>query len=101
MRCVRRPLRSRSSITTGRSTTLGTDPDDPASAPFLSRGLSLNLSIVIPTLDEEGAIEATLAAARPARERGAEVIVCDGGSRDATRKLAAPHADRVIEAPRG
>jgi len=29
------------------------------------------------------------------------VIVVDGGSRDATRALAAPLADRVIEAPRG
>jgi rSAM/selenodomain-associated transferase 2 len=61
----------------------------------------MKLSIVIPTLDEAGAIEATLAALRPAREHGAEVVVCDGGSRDATRALAAPLADRVIEAPRG
>src|SRR5262245_64410506 len=30
-----------------------------------------------------------------------EVIVVDGGSRDATRTLAAPLADRVIDSPRG
>jgi rSAM/selenodomain-associated transferase 2 len=61
----------------------------------------VKLSIVIPTLDEAAAIEGTLAAAWPARSRGAEVIVVDGGSRDATRSLAAPLADRVITAPRG
>jgi rSAM/selenodomain-associated transferase 2 len=61
----------------------------------------MKLSIVIPTLDEAAAIEATLAAAEPARAAGAEVIVADGGSRDATRTLAARLADRVIEAPRG
>ena len=61
----------------------------------------MKISIVVPTLDEAGAIEATLAAARPAREAGAEIVVADGGSRDATRALAARLADRVIEAPRG
>jgi rSAM/selenodomain-associated transferase 2 len=35
------------------------------------------------------------------RARGHEVIVADGGSEDATRELAAPHADQVILAPRG
>ncbi|HET9653073.1 MAG TPA: TIGR04283 family arsenosugar biosynthesis glycosyltransferase, partial [Usitatibacter sp.] len=32
---------------------------------------------------------------------GAEVIVVDGGSRDATREIAAPLCDRVLAAPRG
>ena len=61
----------------------------------------MKLSIVIPTLDEAAAIEATLAAAQPARSSGAQVVVADGGSGDGTRALAAPLADRVIEAPRG
>jgi rSAM/selenodomain-associated transferase 2 len=30
-----------------------------------------------------------------------EIVIADGGSRDATRSLAAPLADRVIEVPRG
>jgi len=59
------------------------------------------LTVIVPTLDEAQAIEATLAAAAPARALGAEVIVVDGGSRDATRSLARPLCDRVIEAPRG
>lgn len=59
------------------------------------------LSIIVPTLDEAEGIEGCLAALRPCRERGAEVIVVDGGSADATPALAAPLADRVIAAPRG
>jgi rSAM/selenodomain-associated transferase 2 len=59
------------------------------------------LSIVVPALDEAGGIVATLSALQPLRERGAEVIVVDGGSRDGTAALAAAHADAVIVSPRG
>ena len=59
-------------------------------------------SIVIPVLNEAAGIESALAPLQPARREGrAEVVVVDGGSRDATVKLAAPLADRVIAAPRG
>jgi rSAM/selenodomain-associated transferase 2 len=59
------------------------------------------LSIILPVLNEAPAIGAALAALRPCREQGAEVIVVDGGSEDATVVLASPLADRVIAAPRG
>src|SRR6185436_10617791 len=59
------------------------------------------LSIIIPTLDEEGAIAECLARVQPLRAAGAELVVADGGSRDATREIAAPLADRVVDAPRG
>lgn len=59
------------------------------------------LSIVIPALDEAAGIEASLEALRPLRSRGAEIVVVDGGSRDATRELAAPRADRVLQCERG
>ncbi|MDH5266034.1 MAG: glycosyltransferase, partial [Betaproteobacteria bacterium] len=59
------------------------------------------LSIIVPTLDEAAGIAACLGALVPLRDRGAEVIVVDGGSGDATAELAAPLADRVIAAPRG
>jgi len=59
------------------------------------------ISIVIPVLDEAAGIGATLATLQAYRAGGAEVIVVDGGSRDATRALAAPLADRVVDAPRG
>ncbi len=58
------------------------------------------LTVIVPALNEAATIEAALAALAPLRLRGAEVIVVDGGSSDATRALATPQADRVIEAPR-
>ena len=59
-------------------------------------------SIIVPVLDEARAIEASLAVLQPWREAGvAEVVVADGGSGDATRALATPLADRVIDAPCG
>jgi rSAM/selenodomain-associated transferase 2 len=59
------------------------------------------LSIIVPALDEAAAIEACLGPLQALRERGVEVIVVDGGSCDATRELATPLADRVLDAPRG
>ena len=61
----------------------------------------MKLSIVMPVLDEAAGIEAALKALAPYRERGVEVIVVDGGSRDGTADLARPLADRVLVAPRG
>ncbi|HUP98304.1 MAG TPA: TIGR04283 family arsenosugar biosynthesis glycosyltransferase [Usitatibacter sp.] len=61
-----------------------------------------HFSIVVPALDEARAIEAALTPLQPHRTAGiAEVVVVDGGSRDSTRALAAPLADRVIESARG
>jgi len=59
------------------------------------------LSIIVPCLDEADSIATTLIALAPLRARGAEVIVVDGGSQDATVARASPHADAVISAPRG
>jgi rSAM/selenodomain-associated transferase 2 len=59
------------------------------------------LSIVIPALNEAGGIVAILQALQPLRQRGVELVLADGGSGDATAQLAAPLADRVIQAPRG
>jgi rSAM/selenodomain-associated transferase 2 len=61
----------------------------------------MNLSIIIPVLDEAAGIEAALTALAPYRTRGCELIVVDGGSRDGTPVLASPLADRVLTAPRG
>jgi rSAM/selenodomain-associated transferase 2 len=59
------------------------------------------LTVVVPALNEAAGIERCLGALAPLRARGHEVIVADGGSADATVRLAAPLADRVIAAPRG
>lgn len=59
------------------------------------------LSIVVPCLNEADGIADALDALAPLRARGAEVIVVDGGSSDATGELARPRAELVIAAPRG
>lgn len=61
----------------------------------------MKLSIILPALDEAAGIAATLEALAPLRADGHELIVIDGGSADATSTIAAPLADRVIQAPRG
>jgi glycosyltransferase involved in cell wall biosynthesis len=50
----------------------------------------------VPTLNEASGIVDTLWALEPLRKRGVEIIVVDGNSKDATAKLAASHADLVV-----
>jgi rSAM/selenodomain-associated transferase 2 len=59
------------------------------------------LSIIMPVLNEGESIAAALDALADLRARGTEVIVVDGGSRDATVQRARPRADRVVLASRG
>src|SRR5262245_35976257 len=59
------------------------------------------LSIIIPVLDEGESIAGILDALANMRALGVEVIVVDGGSRDATVQRARLRADRVMPAPRG
>jgi rSAM/selenodomain-associated transferase 2 len=59
------------------------------------------LSVIVPVLNEADGIAEALAALAALRQRGAEVIVADGGSQDSTVAQATPLADRVIVAPRG
>ena len=61
----------------------------------------MRLSIIIPALDEGEEIAAALDALAELRLLGVEVIVVDGGSRDATVQRARLRADAVISAPRG
>lgn len=57
------------------------------------------ISIIVPALNEEANLPATLARARG--DAGCEVIVVDGGSQDATGEVASRLADRVLVSPRG
>ncbi|HSO83523.1 TIGR04283 family arsenosugar biosynthesis glycosyltransferase [Thiocapsa sp.] len=59
------------------------------------------ISVVIPTLDEARGIVALLNEIAPVRAAGGEILVVDGDSPDDTARIAAPHADRVLTAPRG
>jgi len=60
-----------------------------------------SLSVIVPVLHEGGTLAARLDALAPLRARGAEVIVVDGGSTDASWMLAPGRADRLLLAPRG
>ncbi|EHR72237.1 glycosyl transferase [Burkholderiales bacterium JOSHI_001] len=59
------------------------------------------LCIVVPVLDEAARLVPRLQALQGLRQRGAWVVVVDGGSQDDTLALARPHADQVLTAPRG
>ena len=59
------------------------------------------LSIIIPTLNEARNLPSLLRALAPARDRGAEVLVVDGGSEDETVALAEGHGVTVLRAERG
>lgn len=61
----------------------------------------MTLSIVVPCLNEADGIADALDALQPLRGQGAEVIVVDGGSSDATAALAGARSDLVITAARG
>ena len=52
-----------------------------------SSGKSMLLSVVIPTLDEETVLASTLDSVRRSAP-ASEIVVADGGSRDATREIA-------------
>ena len=61
----------------------------------------MRLAVVVPVFSEATEIETALIRLAPLRARGAEVIVIDGGSTDATVTLAIPHADQVLQSARG
>ncbi len=57
------------------------------------------VSVIIPALDDADCVAAAIASARA--QGAAEVIVVDGGSRDATREVAAAAGARVLESAPG
>jgi rSAM/selenodomain-associated transferase 2 len=59
------------------------------------------LSIIMPVLNAGDAVTAMLDPLAPLRALGVEVVVVDGGSRDATIQRARLRADIVISAPPG
>ena len=61
----------------------------------------LQLSVIIPALNEAEHITQTLKDLNPVRVAGHEVIVVDGGSADDTVQLAGGFADLVIAGPKG
>lgn len=60
-----------------------------------------DLCIVVPVLDEAERLGDDLRALQPLRNRGASVVVVDGGSNDGSVSIARSQADLVVTAPRG
>lgn len=54
------------------------------------------ISIIIPVLDEAALLAETLGSLQDMRQRGHEVLVVDGGSRDGSVTIARRLADRVL-----
>lgn len=64
--------------------------------------MSVEVSFVIPCLDEEETIAGAIATARQCVERGAldaEILVADNGSTDASREIAEREGARVVSVP--
>jgi len=65
----------------------------------LREGSQVRVSVIIPVLDEEKAVRSTV---NNARSLGPEqVLVVDGGSKDATREISERAGATVLLAPRG
>ncbi len=62
---------------------------------------TLKLSIIIPCLNEAQNIATTLHRLQKARNRGHEIILCDGGSRDNTVKISQPLVDHLLNTAAG
>ena len=60
----------------------------------------MTISVIIPTLDEESELPATLASVH-AQPGPKEVLVADGGSEDATRAIATRHGVEIVTGRRG
>lgn len=59
------------------------------------------VTVIIPARDEAQNLPLLLADLAPLRAAGAEVVLVDGGSSDATCAVARNHVDRVITSPPG
>ncbi len=61
----------------------------------------MRLSIILPVLNEAPTLIVTLGLLQRMRARGVEVLVVDGGSSDASREIARPLVDYVINSAKG
>ena len=61
----------------------------------------MQLSIIMPVLDEGDVLADSLAALQDLRAAGHELVLVDGGSRDGSLPLAEGLADRILHSPPG
>jgi rSAM/selenodomain-associated transferase 2 len=67
----------------------------------LTTAATPRLSVIVPVLNEEAVIEATMAGLQSLRAQGVELILVDGGSTDATVCLAESFVDQMVDSARG
>ncbi len=63
--------------------------------------LKNNLSVIIPTINEETSLSALLIALNGQKKVELEIIVADGGSTDKTREIALDHGARFVSSLKG
>ena len=61
----------------------------------------MRLSIIIPVLNEAGEIKSFLEPLQSLRKGGHELLLVDGGSRDATVEIARTMVDKLVASPAG
>ncbi|NOX76596.1 MAG: glycosyltransferase family 2 protein [Gammaproteobacteria bacterium] len=61
----------------------------------------MRISVIIPVLNEEEELRIRLPALQWLRAQGHELIVVDGGSQDASIRIAKPYVDQLISTPAG
>ena len=61
----------------------------------------MHLSIIVPALNEAARIADTLAPLQRMRDKGVQVILVDGSSVDATKEIAEPLVDELIDSAPG
>lgn len=61
----------------------------------------MQLSIIIPVLNEAAGLPQLCEHLAPLQQQGAEVILVDGGSQDGSDRWIAAHGLRLVRAPRG
>ncbi len=73
----------------------------PSSTPYTADRFCMRISFIIPTLNEETIVGATLQTLQSPRERGHEVIIADGGSEDGTLAACRGLVNHVVPSERG
>lgn len=63
--------------------------------------MNISLTVVVPTLNAENTVVATLASLMPLRKRGAKVVLADSYSSDKTAELAGPFVDKILQIEKG
>lgn len=76
-------------------------PDSVELRPSANKQVMIQISVIIPVLDEAAQIESRLTALQSLRRQGHELILVDGGSSDHSPELARRYVDHLLVSDRG